>query len=61
MAKSFLYLVAVIDWHSRKVVARRPSNTMEADLCVEALREAIAVHGTPEILTRVRAPNFGGT
>jgi putative transposase len=58
MAKGFLYLVAVIDWHSRKVLAHRLSNTMEADFCVEALREAIAVHGKPEIFNTDQGAQF---
>ena len=49
MAKGFVYLVAVMDWFSRRVLAWRVSITMEADFCVEALQEAIARHGRPEI------------
>ena len=41
MARWFLYLVAIMDWHSRYVVARRLSNTLEADFCVDALKEAL--------------------
>ena len=41
MARGFLYLVAIMDWHSRYVVAWRLSNTLEADFCVDALREAL--------------------
>ena len=41
MAGGFLYLVAIMDWHSRYVVAWRLSNTLEADFCVEALQEAL--------------------
>ena len=48
MARGFVYLVAVIDWHSRYVVAWRLSNTLEADFCVEALQEALG-RGRPEI------------
>ena len=44
-----MYLVAVMDWFSRRVLAWRISITMEADFCVEALQEAIARHGRPEI------------
>jgi putative transposase len=50
MARGFVYLTAVLDWHSRKVLAHRVSITMEADFCVEALREAIARYGVPEIM-----------
>lgn len=46
----FLYLVAIIDWHSRKVLAWRISNTLEAAFCVEALNQAIHKFGLPEIV-----------
>jgi putative transposase len=49
MKRGFLYLVAVMDWASRKVLAWRLSNTMDADFCVVALEEAIARYGAPEI------------
>jgi len=41
MLRGFLYLVAIMDWYSRKVLSWRLSNSMEADFCVEALKEAI--------------------
>ena len=50
MAKGFLYLVVVMDWVSRAVLAWRLSNTLGADFCVEALEEALARYGRPEIL-----------
>ncbi|WP_412842104.1 DDE-type integrase/transposase/recombinase [Brucella pseudintermedia] len=50
MRKGFLYLVAIMDWHTRKVLAWRISNTLEADFCVEALNEAVHKFGTPEIM-----------
>ncbi len=46
MAKGFLYLAAVIDWHSRKALAHRLSNTLDAGFCVEAAEEAIVRYGT---------------
>ncbi len=49
MRRGFLYLVAIMDWASRKVLAWRLSNTMEADFCVAALEEAIARYGRPDI------------
>lgn len=49
MAGGFMYLVAILDWATRKVLAFRVSNSMEADFCVEALQEALAKHGRPEI------------
>jgi putative transposase len=49
MRRGFLYLVAIMDWASRKVLAWRLSNTMDADFCVAALEEALARYGRPEI------------
>src|ERR1700738_2862750 len=49
MAKGFVYLVAIMDWHSRAVLAWRLSNTLGADFCVEALEGAVARFGRPEI------------
>ena len=50
MRNGFLYLVAIMDWFTRKVLAWRISNTPEADFCVEALNEAIHKFGPPEIM-----------
>ena len=47
--RGFLYLVAIMDWASRYVLAWQLSNTLDAGFCVEALDEALARHGTPEI------------
>ncbi len=58
MARGFLYLVAVMDWHSRKVLAWRLSNTMTADFCVEALQEALARFGTPGIFNTDQGSQF---
>lgn len=49
MAKGFLYLVAIIDWYSRKVLAWRLSNTMDTSFCIEALDEALQHYGPPDI------------
>ncbi|MGY4566952.1 putative transposase [Bradyrhizobium sp. USDA 3256] len=49
LGRGFLYLVAIIDWASRAVLAWRLSNTMEVSFCVTALEEALAKYGTPEI------------
>ena len=49
MARGFVYLAAVMDWHSRKVLAWRVSVTMDTDFCVEALEESLGRHGAPEI------------
>ena len=48
MARGFVYLVAIVDLFSRKVLAWRLSITLSADFCVEALEEALARHGKPE-------------
>lgn len=58
MAKGFVYLVAIIDWFSRKVLAWRVSITMEADFCVEALEEALARFGKPEIFNTDQGRQF---
>ncbi len=47
MRRGFLYLVAVMDWATRKMLSWRLSNTMEADFCIEALEEAMARFGKP--------------
>ena len=49
MARGIVYLAAVVDWYSRRVLSWRLSITMEAAFCAEALEEALAHHGTPEI------------
>ena len=49
IARGFLYLVAIMDWHSRYVVAWRWSNTLEADFCIDVLKEALG-QGLPEVL-----------
>ena len=58
MRRGFLYLVAIMNWHSRKVLAWRLSNSMDADFCVDALKEAIAKHGTPEIFNSDQGSQF---
>jgi putative transposase len=58
IAKGFLYRVAVMDWHSRKVLNWRPSNTMDTRFCVVALKEAIAHYGTPEIFNTDQGNQF---
>lgn len=58
MKRGFLYLVAVMDWASRKVLAWRLSNTMEADFCVAALEEAIARYGVPQIFNTDQGAQF---
>jgi putative transposase len=58
MKRGFLYLVAVMDWASRKVLSWRLSNTMDADFCVAALEEAIARHGVPQIFNTDQGAQF---
>ena len=58
MARGFVYLAAVIDWYSRRVLAWRVSITMEAAFCIEAVEEAIARHGTPEIFNTDQGSQF---
>ena len=60
MARGFVYLAAVIDWFSRRVLAWRLSITMEAAFCVEALEEALARHGRPEIFNTDQGRQFTG-
>ena len=55
---SFLYLVAIMDWHTRKVLSWRISNTLEADFCVDALNEAIHKFGPPEIMNTDQGSQF---
>ena len=70
MRRGFLYLVAIMDWYSCKVLAWRSplclnqwrtksrSNSMDADFCVEALEEALAKHGKPEIFNTDQGNQF---
>lgn len=58
MAHGFLYLVAILDVSSRKVLAFRLSNTLTADFCVEALEEALAKFGRPEIFNTDQGAQF---
>ena len=58
MAKGFLYLVAIMDWHSRKVLSWRLSNTMDDYFCLEALNEALQCYGKPEIFNTDQGAQF---
>jgi len=58
MKKGFLYLVAIMDWHSRKVLSWRISNTMDTNFCIEALEEAIAIYGCPEVFNSDQGSQF---
>ena len=58
MARGFVYLAAVVDWYSRRVLAWRLSITMDAGFCVEALEEALARHGRPRIFNTDQGSQF---
>jgi putative transposase len=58
MARGFIYLVAVVDWATRRVLAWRLSNTLAADFCIEAVREAITKYGVPEIFNTDQGCQF---
>ena len=58
MAKGFVYLVAVMDWFSRRVLAWRLSITLETDFCVAALRDALERHGRPDIFNTDQGVQF---
>jgi putative transposase len=58
MAHGFVYLVAIMDWYSRRVLAWRVSNTMDTDVCVEALQEALKRFGQPEIFNTDQGAQF---
>lgn len=61
LKRGFMYLVAVIDWYSRKVLSWKLSNTLDADFCVEALIEAIETHGLPSIFNTDQGCQFTST
>ena len=58
LARGFAYLVAVIDWYSRRVLSWRISNSMEAEFCVDCLEEALRRHGKPEIFNSDQGSQF---
>jgi putative transposase len=61
MAHGFLYLVAIMDWHSRRVLSWQLSNTLDADFCVAALEEAIERYGCPAIFNTDQGSQFTST
>jgi putative transposase len=61
IGRGFLYLVAIMDWASRAVLSWRLSNTMDASFCVEALKEALAAYGKPEIFNTDQGSQFTGS
>jgi putative transposase len=60
MARGFVYLAVVLDWFSRRVLSWRVSITMEAAFCVEALEDALARHGKPDIFNTDQGSQFTG-
>ena len=58
MARGNVYLAAVVDWYSRRVLSWRVSITMETDFCIEAVEEAIQRHGTPDIFNTDQGSQF---
>lgn len=58
MARGFVYLVAIVDWYSRRVLAWRVSITLTADFCIEALEEALARFGKPDIFNTDQGSQF---
>jgi putative transposase len=58
MARGFVYLAAVVDWFSRRVLSWRVSITLEAAFCIEALEDALARHGRPEIFNTDQGSQF---
>lgn len=59
--RGYLYLVAIMDWATRKVLSWRLSNTMHASFCVEALEEALETYGPPEIMNTDQGSQFTGS
>jgi len=58
MERGFVYLVAIIDWHSRYVLSWRVSNTLDTGFCLEALEEALVKYGSPEIFNTDQGCQF---
>ena len=58
MSRGFMYLVAIMDWHSRKVLSWRISNSLDTDFCIEALTEALIRYGPPQIFNTDQGAQF---
>ena len=61
MARGFIYLAVVLDWFTRRVLSWRVSITLEVDFCIEAVEEALARHGRPEIFNTDQGSQFTST
>jgi putative transposase len=61
MRRCFAYLIVVLDWHSRRVLSWRLSNTLTTDFCLEAVEEALERHGRPEIFNTDQGSQFTGS
>lgn len=61
LARGFAYLVAIIDWYSRKVLSWRLSNSLEAEFCVDCLEDALRRHGKPDIFNSDQGSQFTST
>ena len=60
MAKGFVYLTVVLDWHTRRVLSHRVSNTMDVSFCLDTVAEAIQKYGTPDIMNTDQGSQFTG-
>jgi putative transposase len=58
LSKGFMYLVAVMDWYSRKVLSFKLSNTLDADFCVAAVKKALDQYGPPQIFNTDQGAQF---
>ena len=58
LARGFVYLVAIIDWYSRKVLSWRLSNTMDSAFCIDCLEQALQIYGRPEIFNSDQGSQF---
>jgi putative transposase len=58
MARGFVYLAAVVDWHTRRALSWKVSITMDVHFCLEAVEEAISRYGTPEIMNTDQGSQF---
>ena len=60
MAKGFVYLTVVLDWHTRRVLSHRVSNTMDVSFCLDTVEEAIQKYGAPDIMNTDQGSQFTG-